>query len=278
MTCHPNYTFNLRYVFVGPVAIFASILTHSALASELYGAPPPHINAYLDNLVKSYPDWIESHDNEYLVLKTGVKFAISDHNTNKSFDELIEHPDVDDMFYVPYPAGTVPKQLPKNVDPGRVRFEPLFVAMYGDCRKNEVTPKLRTIEWLPGHGGGRVAITSVNGVERALAAVSRELDELPAAFIRLLKPTAGTYNCRTVAGSGVRSMHSYGAAIDMNTKYADYWRWSSIEAPVWKNQYPVEIVRTFEKHGFIWGGYWYHFDTMHFEYRPELLSEGPAGG
>jgi hypothetical protein len=73
------------------VAIFASILAHSALASELYGAPPPHINAYLDNLVKSYPDWIESHDNEYLVLKTGVKFAISDHKTNKSFDELIEH-------------------------------------------------------------------------------------------------------------------------------------------------------------------------------------------
>lgn len=26
-----------------------------------------------------------------------------------------------------------------------------------------------------------------------------------------------------------------------------------------------------EKHGFIWGGCWYHYDTMHFEYRPELL-------
>jgi hypothetical protein len=30
-------------------------------------------------------------------------------------------------------------------------------------------------------------------------------------------------------------------------------------------------VRVFEKHGFIWGGAWYHYDTMHFEYRPELL-------
>ena len=27
----------------------------------------------------------------------------------------------------------------------------------------------------------------------------------------------------------------------------------------------------FETHGFIWGGKWYHYDTMHFEYRPELL-------
>ena len=31
----------------------------------------------------------------------------------------------------------------KNVDPGRVRFEPLFVAMYGDCKKNEVTRRMR---------------------------------------------------------------------------------------------------------------------------------------
>jgi hypothetical protein len=271
-------TSHLCYGFVAAVAIFASISTHSISASELYGVPPPNINAYLDKLVKSYPEWIEGHDSEYVVMKTGVKFAISDHKTNKSFDELIEHPDVDDMFYVPYPAGTVPKQPPKNSDPGRVRFEPLFVGMYGDCKKNEVAPKLRTVEWLPAHDGGRVAITSVNGLDKALAAVSRELDELPAAFIRFLKPTAGTYNCRTVAGSGVRSMHSYGSAIDLNTKYADYWRWASIEAPIWKNQYPIEIVRIFEKQGFIWGGYWYHFDTMHFEFRPELLSERPAGG
>ena len=28
-----------------------------------------------------------------------------------------------------------------------------------------------------------------------------------------------------------------------------------------------------ERHGFIWGGNWYHYDTMHFEYRPELLMD-----
>jgi hypothetical protein len=38
-----------------------------------------------------------------------------------------------------------------------------------------------------------------------------------------------------------------------------------------RNRLPVEIVQIFEKHGFIWGGKWEHFDTMHFEYRPELL-------
>jgi len=34
---------------------------------------------------------------------------------------------------------------------------------------------------------------------------------------------------------------------------------------------PWEIIRIFEKHGFIWGGKWYHYDTMHFEYMPEIL-------
>ncbi len=43
------------------------------------------------------------------------------------------------------------------------------------------------------------------------------------------------------------------------------------ETPRWRNRIPVEIVRIFERHGFIWGGAWYHYDTMHFEYRPELL-------
>ena len=28
-----------------------------------------------------------------------------------------------------------------------------------------------------------------------------------------------------------------------------------------------------EAEGFIWGGRWYHYDTMHFEYRPELLDD-----
>jgi len=78
------------------------------------------------------------------------------------FEELLDHPDIDDMFYVPYPAGTWPRQPSKNFDPGRVRFEPLFLAMYGDCKKNEVMPKLRLIDWLPAHSAGRVAVSTVN--------------------------------------------------------------------------------------------------------------------
>jgi hypothetical protein len=131
---------------------------------------------------------------------------------------------------------------------------------------------LRAIPWLPKHGGGSVKVTTVNGVADALERVSRALDELPADLIKFLVPAAGTYHCRTVAGSRAISMHAYGAAIDINTKHADYWRWvGDRRAPRWRNRIPVAIVRIFETHGFIWGGAWYHYDTMHFEYRPELL-------
>jgi D-alanyl-D-alanine carboxypeptidase len=68
------------------------------------------------------------------------------------------------------------------------------------------------------------------------------------------------------------SMHAYGAAIDLNLKFSDYWLWQKKADPIpYRNRMPQEIVDIFERHGFIWGGKWYHYDTMHFEYRPELL-------
>ena len=70
-------------------------------------------------------------------------------------------------------------------------------------------------------------------------------------------------------------MHSFGNAIDINIKFSNYWL-NDLKAKGhlnYKNVIPLEIVKIFEKHGFIWGGKWYHYDTIHFEYRPELLTE-----
>jgi hypothetical protein len=71
-------------------------------------------------------------------------------------------------------------------------------------------------------------------------------------------------------------MHSFGMTIDINTQFANYWQWDcsckdETRPLKYKNQIPKELVEVFEKHGFIWGGNWQHYDTMHFEYRPELL-------
>lgn len=117
--------------------------------------------------------------------------------------------------------------------------------------------------------GGSVQITSVNGVADRLRAVFVELDALTPELKKCAYPSAGTFNCRTVKDTGVRSMHAWGAAIDINTRFSDYWLWSPNS--VYHNRVPIEIVQIFEKHSLIWRGKWGHFDTMHFEYRPELL-------
>ena len=55
-------------------------------------------------------------------------------------------------------------------------------------------------------------------------------------------------------------------------KKSAYWRWDPpARLATFQRDWPVEIVEAFERHGFIWGGKWWHYDTMHFEYRPELL-------
>jgi hypothetical protein len=67
------------------------------------------------------------------------------------------------------------------------------------------------------------------------------------------------------------SMHGYGAAIDLNRTFSEYWLWQKSKDPIsYRNRMPHEIVDIFERHGFISGGKWYHYDTMHFEYWPEL--------
>src|SRR6266850_1124426 len=137
---------------------------------------------------------------------------------------------------------------------------------------------------LPRHRGGRsdgvrlLAARGRLGLGQRLAAVSAEVDALPLALKRYAYPPAGTYNCRTVADTGQPSMHAWGAAIDINTAYADYWlgHRSGTGDTAYLNRIPIEIVEIFERHGFIWGGKWSHYDTMHFEYRPELLSGSAA--
>jgi len=129
------------------------------------------------------------------------------------------------------------------------------------------------VPWLPRTLGQSVVITSVNGVDRALAAVSHALDELPAEYHRYLWPIGGTYACRRVADTGATSVHAWGAAIDINTRYSDYWYWRRGQG--YEDRIPDGIVSAFERHGFIWGGRWAHYDTMHFEYRPELTGHVP---
>ena len=90
------------------------------------------------------------------------------------------------------------------------------------------------------------------------------------------------WSWRNIAGTQSRSNHSYGIAIDIlprsfGGKHA-YWLWTSRDGIDWwtiphnKRWHPPDaVIKAFEKFGFIWGGKWLQFDTIHFEYRPEIL-------
>jgi hypothetical protein len=226
-------------------------------------------DARLDVLVRAYPDMLATHDDKTLTWKDGTSMPVSDGRDDKSFEDKLRHPSIRDQLSIPYVAGPPAKPPGPQEDPGRFRNTAFFDKMYGDCSKGEVQKKMTKVSWLPKSGGGSVQITTVNGVADHLRAVSAELDALPPALKKYAFPTAGTFNCRTIKDTGNRSMHAWGAAIDINTKFSDYWLWSP--GGSYRNRIPIEIVEIFEKHGFIWGGKWGHFDTMHFEYRPELL-------
>jgi hypothetical protein len=251
--------------------LWAAAATGTFAGDNRYGAPPPDLDRHLARLKAAYPDVVKSYDKTKLILKSGAELPISDRRTDKSFDELLDHPDIDDMFAIPYPAHAKPTAPSLDSDPGRIRVEALFRAIYGDCRKGDIRTSLRKIPWF----GDSVLFTTRNGADKALEAAIRDLAALPRPMLKYLAPSGGTYNCRPIAGTRRMSMHAYGASIDINTKYANYWRWKKPGKNgeyAWANQFPQDIIDIFERHGFIWGGRWYHYDTMHFEYRPELLA------
>jgi hypothetical protein len=228
--------------------------------------------AALDNLVAAYPNALAGHDAKVLRWRDGTVMPLSDGNHSKTFPELLRHASIVDQFRIPYPRGALDKPPAVDVDPGRFRNAAFFKRLYGDCQKGEVEPHLVSLAWLPKTWGHAIRITSLNDVDQHLRAVSAEIDALPESIKRAAYPIAGTYNCRAVADTGQPSAHGYGIAIDLNTAVSDYWYWQPHGGPiVYRNRMPAEIVAIFEKHGFIWGGKWFHFDTMHFEFRPELL-------
>jgi hypothetical protein len=229
-------------------------------------------DAAMRALVEAYPEAIERVQDDIVHFRDGRRLAFGV-GGDKSAEARLAAPEIADMFAIPYPleTGAIPGA---DRDPGRARNALFFEHLYGDCRKADFAKSLVDVVWLPKKSGVRIKVSRRNGVADRLAAVSRELDDLPDAMTQFLAPPAGGFHCRAIAGTDRMSGHGYGIAVDIATRHAHYWRWPMPKAGAaltYRNAIPKEIVTIFEKHGFIWGGKWYHYDTMHFEFRPELL-------
>ena len=242
----------------------------AAVLIPVPAAAAPTLAQRLDALVAAYPE-IDRHDGTRLYLSDGGPPLVIDDGTSKTHGQKLADADIEDMLSQVYPLGPCAKPS-RNFDPGRIRAEPLLRRLYGDSRE-AVAARVRRLDWF----GTRLAFTKVAQADEALERVRAEIAELPAALQRPARKTSGTFNWRMIAGTRQLSVHSFAAAIDLDTGYADYWRWSGGKAgdvAEYRNRIPQEIVDIFERHGFIWGGKWYHYDTMHFEYRPEMIAIG----
>jgi hypothetical protein len=161
------------------------------------------------------------------------------------------------------------------------RYEGFFEHLYRAGSFSETERNIIHVQFL----GFRIRVHQ--DIAKPLENVEQELipliqtDKLLQDFFDNLKTIAG-FNWRSISGTESRSFHSFGIALDFIPKdyrgKQPYWQWYLPYSDEWyaipyekRWMIPAQIVQAFEEHGFIWGGKWFLFDTMHFEYRPELL-------
>ncbi len=207
----------------------------------------------------------------------------------RSYKAKMNHAYVRDMQYPKYRPG--PLKTRPRTDPGRFRNDGFLRFIYGDnssqVLRNSVIVRIASADTI---------FNARNGAAKALRRVSLDLEKLfnrkpeykkyfsarsvrkdifyqnRKQVFRDYRGWTSTYMWRYIQGTKRLSSHSFAIALDLNPKYTSYWQRNKgkltniqILSP------PQEIVDIFEKHRFIWGGKWYHYDTLHFEYRPELF-------
>lgn len=239
--------------------------------------PGPGVPLPLRCLAESYPGALCQATPTELVWCDGTRMPFRQGPARKTHQQRLDAGDLADQMlqvYTPLVAALAPAV---DHEPGRIRYEPFFAKLYGRS-KAEVLAHTAPLTWLDGR---TVRVQTRFGVHQRLRAVRDELRQLPKDLRTPAVVTAGTLVWRTIRGTTRRSAHSYATAIDVGVAHSDYWQWHPAGADgkiTFRNRIPLEVVRVFEKHGFIWGGRWYHYDTMHFEFRPELLHPACVGG
>ena len=263
-----------RTLLSGAFLIISALMVGTNPDVGAAAADPPYRRldpaAAIGVLIQAYPDEITGKARNQITMRSGTTLTVDLNRSPKNFEERLDQADLVDQLSIFYPRGCPVRTPTLNDDPGRLRYGPFFSAMYGSTAAT-VGKNLTAVSWF----GQQVRVSKMNGVDVALKDVAADLASLVEQRPELRKyltPSAGTFNFRTIAGTKRLSMHAYGIAIDLNTVYSDYWRWVSTGSPPkYRNRIPCEIGQVFEQHGFIWGAKWYHYDSMHFEYRPELL-------
>lgn len=185
-----------------------------------------------------------------------------------------------DPFFFSY--SLEPLEGPPPLEDGPGQSTDVLEAFFGG-REEEIREHCESVTFL----GRRLFVNTlvtgpIQAVERDIRAAATRGDEGVVRWIDQLE-IAFSFMNKGIAGSETRSYHAWGLAIDLVPRsYGGkqvYWRWSRVFNRTGWHRIPLEerwsppraVVEAFERHGFVWGGKWAHFDTIHFEYRPEIL-------
>lgn len=258
-----------------------------ALANQFIppAALPAHARTDLAALQAAYPGevlGIAEHPSGAagaldLVLADGTRLPYDD-KRERTPAQALDDPDMRTMLAQVYPLGAVTPATARpepGFDPGRSRVQAFFARLYG-ATEGQVRAACVSVRF----DNHAVMFNARQGAAAALERVARRIAQLQPAhpeFAAVLRPLGGTLAWRHIAGTSRLSVHSFGAAIDLNPHLA-YWRWEKRPERATEQilAFPKEIVAAFEEEGFIWGGKWASFDVMHFEYRPEVILKARA--
>jgi hypothetical protein len=189
-------------------------------------------------------------------------------------ERLLEEASIAEQFAQTYPlAFDLRAREAPGFDPGRFRNEAFFRALWF-ADEAAAFRSLATVRVAAGGTRAAFQVTTRHCAAAQLDAALREAAALGPAAAPFFRDIGGSFNWRRIAGTDRLSTHSFGIAVDLNSALGGYWRWGlrpdGSLAP-YDNRMPEALVRAFERHGFIWGGKWHHYDGMHFEYRPEMI-------
>ena len=249
-------------------------------------------------VLNAYCSSVSSFEDGTVKLKNGQEAQCDEghHFDLSNGDEFIQQlntVDISDILLQSYPFGeTKVPEFNSNFDPGRFRNDTLLQATYGsdfdEVEKNLIPVKV---------GSFKIQFNKNNGAAAALEAALKEIQSNDAVWKKFTteRSFAGSFVRRFIAGTKRMSAHSYAVAVDFTPKDESkdtYWKWNAkckpnstckkasegdesnlmLVPPKKFDTMDWQVVKAFEHHGFVWGGKWNHYDTMHFEYRPEFLS------
>jgi hypothetical protein len=276
--------------------IFAAILLMIASGNNIFAQEQPRAEQVMRSLAQAYPRQIERaefRNGDWAVLLRDTWYFYAEGRI------LLQYLIANAASYNHQPFYSIPAQLPewqtpspeeaeryRNFGNNRTQNPPrrsphFFDDLWQARSRSESYDRVKTIRFLGNTVNVHYMILENLSLVEARIRADARVNPQVQTWINNISRLEG-WLWRDIAATESRSYHSYGLAIDIIPRsYGGreaYWLWTLNHRPDWWNvpysqryQPPQAVITAFETYGFIWGGHWPIYDTIHFEYRPEIL-------